>query len=108
MGDEKHREIRGVFSEHPVEVKQGTRLADVLGERQPAVKSSHHQGVGRVGEGLVETAWAEDGTLEGLEDPSRRFAVGVLWHPEAGEDQRLFEALVAEAVRFRAERVEDC
>jgi putative glutamine amidotransferase len=102
LGDEKHREVRGVYSEHPVEVKGGTRLAAVLGERQPGVKSSHHQGVGRVGEGLVETAWAEDGTLEGLEDPSRRFAVGVLWHPEAGEDQRLFEELVVEARRFRA------
>jgi len=104
LGHERHREVRGVFSEHPVEIKGGTRLAEVLGERPPAVKSSHHQGLGRVGSGLVETAWAEDGTLEGLEDPSRRFAVGVLWHPEAGEDQRLFDALVEEARRHRAER----
>src|SRR5262249_35349394 len=80
LGDARHREVRGVFSEHPVEVKEGSQLAAVLGARQPAVKSSHHQGVGRVGDGLVETAWAEDGTLEGLEDPSRRFALGVLWH----------------------------
>jgi putative glutamine amidotransferase len=57
-----------------------------------------------VGEGLVETAWAEDGSLEGLEDPERRFAVGVLWHPEMEEDKRLFEALVDEARRYRAER----
>jgi len=104
LGHEQHRELHGVFSEHPVEIKGGTRLAAALGERQPAVKSSHHQGVGLVGTGLVETAWAEDGTLEGLEDPSRRFAVGVLWHPEAGEDQRLFDALVEEARRHQAER----
>jgi putative glutamine amidotransferase len=58
-----------------------------------------------VGNGLVETAWAADGSLEGLEDPSKRFAVGVLWHPEMEEDdKRLFEALVAEARRYRAER----
>jgi putative glutamine amidotransferase len=106
VGDEKHREVRGVFSEHPVEVKEGTLLGELLGERQPGVKSSHHQGVGRVGDGLVETAWAEDGTLEGLEDPSRRFALGVLWHPEAGEDRRLFEGLVAEARRYRAGRAD--
>ena len=69
------------------------------------MKSSHHQGIGRVGEGLVETAWAEDGSLEGLEDPGRRFAVAVLWHPEMeDDDKRLFEALVAEARRYRAER----
>jgi putative glutamine amidotransferase len=104
VGDARHREVRGVFSEHPVEVKEGSQLAAVLGARQPAVKSSHHQGVGRVGDGLVETAWAEDGTLEGLEDPSRRFALGVLWHPEAGEDQRLFDALVEEARSYRSGR----
>lgn len=104
VGHEGHRETLGVFSEHPVEVKEGTRLASIVGARHEGVKSSHHQGVGRVGEGLVETAWAEDGSLEGLEDPSKRFAVGVLWHPEMEEDKRLFEALVEEAHRYRAGR----
>lgn len=104
LGDSRHREVKGVYSEHPVEVKEGTRLAGLLGPRQPTVKSSHHQGVGRVGDGLLETAWAEDGTLEGLEDPGKRFAVGVLWHPEAGEDKRLFDGLVAEAREYMLSR----
>ncbi len=104
LGHEHHRETLGVFSEHPVEVKEGTRLASIIGARHDGVKSSHHQGVGHVGEGLIETAWAEDGSLEGLEDPSKRFAVGVLWHPEMEEDKRLFETLVEEAHRYRAER----
>lgn len=105
LGHEGHRERLGTFSEHAVEVKQGTKLETILGPRHPGVKSSHHQGIGQVGDGLVETAWAEDGSLEGLEDPSRRFAVAVLWHPEMEEDdKRLFEALVDEARRFRAER----
>jgi len=105
LGHEGHREVLGTFSEHPVEVKDGTKLSAVLGSRHAGVKSSHHQGVGTVGEGLVETAWAADGSLEGLEDPTKRFAVGVLWHPEMEEDdKRLFEALVAEARRYRAER----
>ena len=104
VGHEGHREVLGAFSEHAVEVKSGTRLSEIIGARHDGVQSSHHQGVGSVGEGLVETAWAEDGSLEGLEDPDRRFAVGVLWHPEMEEDKRLFEALVAEARRYRAER----
>jgi putative glutamine amidotransferase len=59
--------------------------------------SHHHQGIGRIGDGLREVAWAEDGTVEGIEDPEKPFLVGVLWHPEAGEDQRLFERLVEAA-----------
>jgi putative glutamine amidotransferase len=103
VGDEKHKHTPGVFADHDVEVKAGTRLGELLGEQAP-VKSHHHQGFGRVGEGLTVSAEAEDGTIEALEDPTRRFAVGVLWHPEAGEDAALFDALVEEAGRYRSER----
>ena len=103
VGSESHRETRGAFSDHPVRISEESRLGDVLGDRAP-VKSSHHQGLGRVGEGLRESAWADDGTIEALEDPEKRFALGVLWHPEAGEDMKLFEALVAEARAYREAR----
>jgi gamma-glutamyl-gamma-aminobutyrate hydrolase PuuD len=103
VGTNVHKEVNGVFAEHDVEVVGGTRLGSLLGERHD-VKSHHHQGFGEVGGGLVVAARAPDGTVEALEDPSRRFALGVLWHPEAGEDLALFEALVAEARDYRAQR----
>jgi gamma-glutamyl-gamma-aminobutyrate hydrolase PuuD len=103
VGHEEHRAVLGTFSEHPVRIEDDSRLGALLGERAP-VKSHHHQGIGRLGEGLREVAWADDGVVEGVEDPSMRFAVGVLWHPEAGEDARLFDALVAEARAYREER----
>jgi putative glutamine amidotransferase len=103
VGDEKHKHTPGEYADHEVTVEPGTRLGSLIGEHAP-VKSHHHQGFGRLGEGLQESARAEDGTLEALEDPSRRFALGVLWHPEAGEDMRLFEALVEEAGAYRAEK----
>ena len=40
---------------------------------------------------------AEDRVLEAVEARDRRFCVGVQWHPEAGEDRRLFGALVGAA-----------
>lgn len=95
VGHEEHREVVGEFSEHAVRVDPSSRIREVDG----AVKSHHHQALGRVGEGLREVAWADDGTVEGLEDPDKPFVVGVLWHPEAGEDQRLFEQLVEAARR---------
>ena len=81
-------------------MKKETRLGSLLGERAP-VKSHHHQGFGKLGDSLVESAWAEDGTLEAIEDPDKRFAVGVLWHPEEGDDPALFRALVDEARAYR-------
>jgi putative glutamine amidotransferase len=103
VGDEKHKHTPGVFADHEVELVPETRVQGILGDRAP-VKSHHHQGYGRLGQGLREAARADDGTIEALEDSSRRFAVGVLWHPEAGEDFALFEALVEEAARYREER----
>jgi gamma-glutamyl-gamma-aminobutyrate hydrolase PuuD len=103
VGHESHREVRGEFSEHDVRIEPGSRLAAVAGSAA-AAKSHHHQGYGELGQGLRPVAWAEDGTIEALEDPGRRFAVGVLWHPEEGEDAKLFDALVAEAREYRAAR----
>ena len=103
VGHERHKHTPGAFADHDVDVAAGSRLGALLGERAP-VKSHHHQGFGRVGEGLVASAWADDGTVEALEDPRRRFALGVLWHPEEGEDAALFQALVDEARRYRARR----
>jgi putative glutamine amidotransferase len=103
VGDERHKHTPGEFADHDVDLQAGTRLQRLLGDRAP-VKSHHHQGYGRLGEGLVEAARAEDGTVEAIEDPKRRFALGVLWHPEEGEDFRLFETLVAEARDYREEK----
>jgi putative glutamine amidotransferase len=98
-----HKETPGIFAEHDVAVLQGTTLASILGDRAD-VKSHHHQGYGELGSGLREAARAADGTVEALEDPTRRFTVGVLWHPEEGEDPALFEALVREAGEYRQNR----
>jgi putative glutamine amidotransferase len=101
LGHERHKQVSGEFSEHAVEPVPGTCLAPLIGERA-TVKSHHHQGYGRLGHGLREAARDEDGTVEAIEDPSRRFAIGVLWHPEEGDDLRLFEELIAQAKGYRS------
>ena len=103
VGHHGHKEAPGMFSDHGVEVEPGTRLHELIGDRAP-VKSHHHQGYGRLGAGLREAARADDGTVEAIEDPSRRFALGVLWHPEEDEDLALFRALVEEAQAYREHR----
>jgi putative glutamine amidotransferase len=69
------------------------------------VPTYHHQGVDAIGAGLVPTAWAEDGTVEALEDPELPFFVAVQWHPEMGQDPALFEGLVTAARQRQQARV---
>ena len=102
-GTTAHREVVGVFSEHPVEIAAGSVLERALGPTAP-VLSHHHQATAALGDGLVPVAWAEDGTIEAIEDPSRAFALGVQWHPEEGEDLALFREVVAAGRAFRERR----
>lgn len=97
IGSERHRAAVGEYRGHDVKTVAGTQLAGLLGATA-TVPSYHHQGVAHAGS-LAVTAHAEDGTVEGVERPDARFAVGVLWHPEASSDPRLFTALVAAARR---------
>ena len=89
---------------HEVQIDSGTRLGRILGARNFSVNSSHHQAIKGVGDGLQVTAKAPDGIIEGLEDPSHPFYVGVQWHPEdmPGEASAsaLFGALVVAARKY--------
>lgn len=83
---------------HGVELVAGTRLAAICGEGRIAVNSAHHQAVAQVAPGCVINARADDGVIEGIEDPARRFCIGVQWHPEfliSGADSKLLAALIA-------------
>lgn len=85
---------------HDVGLLQGSRLRAILGRDSLAVNSFHHQAVDALGAGLVASAHSvADRVVEGVEDPGRRFALGVQWHPEAfWREPRafgsLFDALV--------------
>ena len=62
------------------------------------VNTMHHQAIACVADPLQVSAVSGDGLVEGLEDPSRRFYLGMQWHPEYLDDNvPLFEALVAAA-----------
>lgn len=89
-----HRPAPGQFVRHRVEFEPGTRAAAILGDAVE-VESSHHQGLGRLGDGLVVSGRSSDGVVEAVEHPGHRFVLGVQWHPEADAgDLRLFKALV--------------
>jgi putative glutamine amidotransferase len=96
LGHEKHRPAPGVYGEHDARFVPGSRIAGLMGDDM-AVHCFHHQGVADPGS-LRITGRTEDGLAEAVEDPGRRFVLGVQWHPEVVRDRRLFGALV-EATR---------
>lgn len=86
---------RGTEAIHPVHIERDTQLCNILGTEELFVNSMHHQAVRDAARGAHITAWAPDGTPEGLEFPSRSFFVGVQWHPEQIRNTpQLFEAFV--------------
>jgi putative glutamine amidotransferase len=106
-GHHDHRRTPGTFddADHDVRLAEGSLAARCAGELVHATKSHHHQGVGRIGDGLEVTGWAVmDDLPEALELSDRRYALGVQWHPEADEGSRLIASLVEAAAAYRRER----
>ena len=71
---------------HVVSIRPDTLLGRITGQTTAAVNSAHHQAVEQVPARVTVNAWTEDGVIEGIEDPTRRFCLGVQWHPEYAID----------------------
>ena len=108
-GHEDHRRVMGTFenADHDVRLEAESLIGRVTGERLHATKSHHHQGVDRIGEGFEVTGWATvDDLPEVIEEPTRRFALGIQWHPEVDPASPLVAALIEEAGVYRDSRRE--
>jgi putative glutamine amidotransferase len=92
LGHERHRPAPGVYGTHEARFTPGSRIAELMGD-DLGIHCYHHQGVADPGS-LTVTGRAADGSPEAVEDPGRRFVLGVQWHPEVTRDKRLFGALV--------------
>ena len=97
-GHEGHRPNPGSFagSEHEVRLEEGSLAATTAGEPVHGTLQHHHQGVDRVADGLATSGWAvDDGLVEAVEIPGRRFVLGVQWHPEADPESPVVGAFVS-------------
>lgn len=101
VSTDAHRSTPGTFSDHDVRLEPGS-LAARASRGLFAIKSHHHQAVGKLGDGLVVTGWSVlDGLPEALEAPAHEYVLGVQWHPEADPHSSVVKSLVDEA-RSRA------
>lgn len=100
VGHDDHRRHVGTFedTEHDVMLMEGSLASGAAGEHHHATRSHHHQGVDRVGEGLIVSGRSVmDDLPEAIEAPELTFVLGVQWHPEADPDSRIIDALVDQA-----------
>jgi len=92
---------------HPIAIRGGRILRELFGEGRIEVNSWHHQAVppDGLGQGLVATAFADDGTIEALEGTApSRFLLGVQWHPERSPDPEHRRQLLGALIRAAAAR----
>ena len=97
VGHDGHRPEPAVLGTTEVRLTAGTPVSAILGT-ELKVPCYHHQAIDRLGEGVDAVGWADDGTVEAIVVPDAgSFVLGVQWHPEDGDDPRLFDALVTAA-----------
>ena len=82
---------------HSVRIQDNTKLHSIISTNDIMVNSAHHQAIKNPGNGLIVNALSEDGIIEGIEDPTKNFCIGVQWHPEffiQGADIKLLKAFI--------------
>ena len=95
---------------HELRLLEGSRMAAISGRPDLRVNSAHHQAIGRLGDGLVASGWAEDGCIEAIEwATDDRWLVAVQYHPEdlhpaEPAHLRLFTTFLEQARAHRAAR----
>ena len=86
---------------HGVRLDPASRLAQLIDETEVEVNSLHHQAVKDIAPALRVTGHADDGVIEAVEAPDRRFLIAVQWHPEEFTEspwvQRLFDGFAQAA-----------
>ena len=98
-------QVNDVDSRHTIEIVTGSRLNQITGKRTDEVNSAHHQAVKEKGEGFEVTARTKEGIIEAMENKSKRFVLGVQYHPERMIEtadfqehrRKLFEAFIQAA-----------
>ena len=97
LGNESHRPDPVKLATHDVQLSAASRIGRALNASAAQVPAAHHQGINRIGSGLLTVAWTQDQVVEAVELQGHAFGAGVQWHPQEADDLRLFEVLVAAA-----------
>ena len=83
---------RGV---HTVDILKDTPLFEIIGVDKLSVNSYHHQAIKDLAPTVVANAISEDGLVEAITLPDKKFVMAVQWHPEfLWEDSKENDAII--------------
>ena len=84
-------------SEHKIKIYNKSKLYYILSNDNIRVNSSHHQGLNKIGKGLMVSAYSQDNVIEAIELKGYPYCLGVQWHPERFSSvysKKLFKSFV--------------
>ncbi len=67
---------------HNIIIEENSRFEKMFAEKNIGVNSIHHQCIDKLGEGLTVQCYSTCGLIEGVVMESKKFVVGVQFHPE--------------------------
>ena len=88
---------------HKVYIEKSSPLYALTNQTVMAVNSYHHQAVKELSPRLKIMARAEDGIVEGVYMPDKKFVWAVQWHPELSfqtnaQDKKIWQAFIESAL----------
>jgi len=104
VGTDEHCPTVGTHGAHDVRIADSGLVAAAMSGPRVSVATYHHQAIERLADGLIASAWADDGTIEAIEGPGAPWVVGVQWHPEVAGADALFEHFIAACAQNSSER----
>jgi len=88
---------------HAVRLLGESPLGRLIGKERLEVNSHHHQAINKLADGFEVMAFADDGVVEAVYMPDRRYVWGVQWHPELMPNEeataKIFASFVENTVR---------
>ena len=95
-----HKRLRAKYV-HNININKNSLLYNIVGKDDIKVNSRHMYRINKINNAKI-VAESEDGIIEAIEFPNRKFALGVQWHPEdlfeIDENMlKIFEAFINES-----------
>jgi len=106
--NDEHKKKRVNYA-HDINIVEDTLLYEIIGEKKMAINSSHLYHVSKVNNFLV-SAYSLDGLIEAIELPTKRFVLGVQWHPEKMVEydlnaNKIINRFIEECIKYKNEKI---